>query len=263
MAMAPLLRLALLAISSGASGSPWRLIAHPERPVPSSLDEARALHAHAKAKTRAHMLKHGHKPAGALAACQQDRIWSSADDHAAASGPLIEPTAFGADPTGRADSTDALIAAVAQLTNTTARAVHPMAKNITNLGGATLDLEGGEYLISGPLTIPAHIGNVRIRGGMLRASAAFPSTRFLIEVGEPSCKGDGQGVCNEFILLQGLFLDAAHVAAGGVLISGRIRRSWRCCSCTTPSTARRSRTMSPRASGLTSWNERCVVVRLP
>ena len=58
---------------------------------------------------------------------------------------------------------------------------------MVNLGGATLDLGGGEFLVSAPLVIPPHVGNVRIRGGTLRASASFPPTRFLIEIGEDKC----------------------------------------------------------------------------
>ena len=109
------------------------------------------------------------------------------------------------------------------LTNTTAHALDPLADCMANLGGATLDLGGGEYLVSAPLVIPPHTGNVRIRGGTLRASASFPRDRFLIEVGQAGCttgcggKVEHQKVCNEMVGLDSLFLDASHVAAGGVL----------------------------------------------
>jgi hypothetical protein len=52
---------------------------------------------------------------------------------------------------------------MAALTNVSARAAVPMASGIANLGGATLDLAGGEYLVSRPIVIPPMVGNVRIR----------------------------------------------------------------------------------------------------
>ena len=45
-----------------------------------------------------------------------------------------------------------------------------MVLGITDLGGATLDLSGGEYLISAPLEVPMFFGNLLIRDGTLRAS---------------------------------------------------------------------------------------------
>ena len=141
-------------------------------------------------------------------------------DDAESPSPLITPTSYGGDPTGNTDSTNAMMRAMAALTNASSHAAHPMASHIVNLGGATLDLLGGEYLISSPLIIPPHVGNVRIRGGTLRASASFPAGRFLIEVGQAGCKppGDNQGCCNEFVGMDNLFLDAAHVGAGAVLV---------------------------------------------
>jgi len=84
-------------------------------------------------------------------------------------------------------------------------------------GGSTLDLQGGEYLLSAPMVVPAGFGNVRLSGGTLRASPSFPVERYLVEVGENSCvPPTSQGVCNEYVVLEDLFLDAAHTAAGGV-----------------------------------------------
>ena len=86
--------------------------------------------------------------------------------------------------------------------------LHTMADNNTDLGGATLDLSGGTYLISAPLVIPGGNGNLHIVDGTLRASPTFPATRWLVEI------GGGQ-----FINLSGILFDAAHVAAGGVRVS--------------------------------------------
>ena len=41
--------------------------------------------------------------------------------------------------------------AMAALTNTSARAADPLADCMANLGGATLELGGGEFLIAAPL----------------------------------------------------------------------------------------------------------------
>ena len=43
---------------------------------------------------------------------------------------------------------------------------HSLSNGIIDLGGAILDLSGGDYLISEPLLIPNNYGNVQITGGM-------------------------------------------------------------------------------------------------
>jgi hypothetical protein len=131
----------------------------------------------------------------------------------------LNPADFGGDPTGRVDSTAAFAALCARLFNASGRAGNRMASHITNFGGATLDLAGGEFLISAPLVVPVLVGNVRITGGTLRASQTFPADRFLIEVGSADCvPADAQGVCNEYVVVHDIMLDAAHVAAGGVVV---------------------------------------------
>ena len=218
----------MLLLLSIATTSPrphrWRHV-DPARPVPRSLADAEALHAHGRRAVHVEMLRAGHTPSaggGALAPAAQSS--SAIYPYQSRLGAPLDPSTFGADPTGRTDSTAALIAAMAALTNTSAHADDPMADCIVNLGGATLDLGGGEFLISAPLVIPPHVGNVRIRGGTLRASPTFPPDRFLIEVGEDGCdtgcggKSEKQKVCNEMIGLESLFFDASHVAAGGALV---------------------------------------------
>lgn len=190
---------------------------------PNTLDEARQMHVDALHATELHMMRHGHQPRpssrSSVGRATLTRTSRTAPCDGGSDGP-ISPVDFGADPTGKTDSTSAFEAAMAALVNTTSRASVPMASGIANLGGATLDLGGGEYLIGKPLVIPTFVGNVRIRGGTLRASASFPSERFLIEVGDVACKAkDGQGVCNEFVAVEDIFLDGSHVAAGGVLVA--------------------------------------------
>jgi hypothetical protein len=116
--------------------------------------------------------------------------------------------------------------AMKALLENNASAAVKMAGNIRNLGGATLDLDGGVYLLSQPVVIPAFVGNVGISGGTLRASQQFPRSRWLVEIGDPSCKAtlpsgkkDQQGCCNEFIKVEDVLFDASHVASGGVRVA--------------------------------------------
>ena len=105
---------------------------------------------------------------------------------AAAGDPVVRPIDYGADPTGRVDSTDAFAAAVgACLARNTSG--HVLSFGVADLGGVTLDLGGGDYLVSSPVVFPAGFGNYRIIDGSLRASAGFPSDRFMVEFGTGSC----------------------------------------------------------------------------
>jgi len=142
-----------------------------------------------------------------------------------AGGVIVDPIAYGADPTGVADSSNAFTKAMAVLLNSTAHK-SKMAANIVDLGGATLDLGGGEYLISQPLVVPPFFGNLHFRDGTLRADKSFPSNKALIEVGDVACKpklptgqDDGQGSCVEFVTFEDMLFDAAHIAAGGLHIA--------------------------------------------
>ena len=135
-----------------------------------------------------------------------------------AASPVVFPTSFGADPTGVADSTAAFAAALGAVLSH--RSGRNMSDGISDLGGVVLDLQGGEYLISSPLAIPQLVGNLRVIDGTLRASASFPSARFLIEVGATPCNTpSGQGSCNENVGMSGLTLDGSHVAAGCLSIA--------------------------------------------
>ena len=121
---------------------------------------------------------------------------------------------FGGDPTGVSDSTTAVNAAVSALLKSCGPGTD--AKPLLDCGGATLDLQGGEFLISAPVYINPGYGNLRIRQGTLRASASFPSTRFVIETGSGGST-DGNNVD---ISISEVFLDAGHTAAGGIFAYG-------------------------------------------
>jgi len=97
-----------------------------------------------------------------------------------------------------------------------------MSDGIVDLGGVVLDLGGGDYLLSAPLVVPQYVGNLRIIDGTLRASATFPSNRYVIEIGtaSPRCNPpSGQGSCNENVGMSGLTLDGSHIATGCLQIT--------------------------------------------
>lgn len=187
-----------------------------QHPRPADLAAARRLHTLAMGVTR-HTMMAGNTIAPASS---PPPVRSGASVGAAGGSRFtVDPVTFGADPTGETDSTAAFAKAMAALLNTSAHAADPMASNIKNLGGATLDLGGGEFVVSEPLVVSPYLGNVRISGGSLRASKSFPAGRYLIEVGSPDCKpADQQGVCNEFVDVHDVFLDASHTAAGCVAV---------------------------------------------
>lgn len=95
-------------------------------------------------------------------------------------------------------------------------------------GGATLDLAGGTYLLSSPVVLPAG-GNMRVAGGSLRASAAFPKDRWLLELSqnclwrctpEVDCKfWNTSTLCHEDITVENVYFDSSHVASGGLLLN--------------------------------------------
>jgi hypothetical protein len=67
----------------------------------------------------------------------------------------VSPVDFGGDPTGKLDATAAVLAAVSTCVNasTIIPGVFPVAAR--DAGGCTVDLEGGEFLISQSIVIPS------------------------------------------------------------------------------------------------------------
>jgi hypothetical protein len=152
---------------------------------------------------------------------------------------FLPSTQYGADPTGRMDSTASFQALLQDVLSCQYFPCRTMASGIVDLGGAVIDLEGGQYLISQPIYIPPHYGNIHIMNGSLRASSTntntntnssttnttntippFPSNRWLIEIGNRTeCQrknNDPQQSCHEFINLHHLLLDGRMTAAGGI-----------------------------------------------
>ncbi|KAI3944505.1 hypothetical protein MKX01_016297 [Papaver californicum] len=107
---------------------------------------------------------------------------------------VYKVTAYGADPTGKTDSTKALQQAFLDAFNaatTTAtgddKVNEFLMQGITDLGGPQINLEGGSYTISSPLHFPpTGGGNLVIHGGSLRASESFPKDGYLIQLSASS-----------------------------------------------------------------------------
>jgi hypothetical protein len=142
-------------------------------------------------------------------------------------GGSIYPADSGADATGRKDSSDAMDAAVAQalLRNTSARKMGTPKYDIADLGGVTIDLRGGDYLLSRPIVLPRGYGNIRFAHGSLRADPeTFPVDRYLLEISDINktecARLGGRGAsCNEDISIEDLFFDGSHRAYGCLQIS--------------------------------------------
>ncbi|XP_038883320.1 LOW QUALITY PROTEIN: polygalacturonase QRT3-like [Benincasa hispida] len=162
-------------------------------------------------------------------------------------------TSYGADPTGKIDSTESLLRALSDVYSSKSDG-SSLIGSIKNLGGAQINLDGGNYLISRPLRLPAAgVGNVMIHGGSLRASDDFPPNRYLIELSSsPSAAAEGaaaQKIKNhkvmnstedsnlsssfssysyEFITFRDLLLDSNY-RGGGISIINSLRTTIQNC----------------------------------
>ncbi|KAL5539236.1 hypothetical protein UlMin_042789 [Ulmus minor] len=146
---------------------------------------------------------------------------------------VYHATSFGADPTGQEDSTEALVAAI----SAALEAPHEgfLMEGIANLGGARIDLQGGNYLITRSLRIPATgVGNLMIHGGTLKASEDFPSDGYLIDLSSSSstkketssldAQLSSSSYNYEFITLKDLLLDCNY-RGGGISVINSLRTS--------------------------------------
>lgn len=149
--------------------------------------------------------------------------------HSTAPSPLVKSgqarireyhvTAYGADPTGETDSTDAILNAIADAVQGPGNG--EMMKGIVNLGGVRIDLDGGIYKISRPLRLPvAGRGNLMIHGGTLRASDDFPTDGYLVDL---SASSDLEYIY-EFVTLRDLMLDS-NFRGGAIQVVNSLRTS--------------------------------------
>ena len=85
-------------------------------------------------------------------------------------GVRATPTAFGGDPTGTVDSTAAVQKALQFCINASNHIPGKFPVGARDAGGCTVDLEGGEFLISEPLVIPTYTSDIQIARGALIAN---------------------------------------------------------------------------------------------
>lgn len=65
---------------------------------------------------------------------------------------MFHVTSYGADPNGKTVSTDAILKAIADATQDPGNGF--LYKDVVNLGGARIDLDGGNYKVNRPIKLP-------------------------------------------------------------------------------------------------------------
>lgn len=161
-------------------------------------------------------------PRGSAAAASRGsaappRLSAAARPPGAAAAPsrVLVPGDYGADPTGRSDSSDAFEAMVADAWNSTGD--RPVLTNGPDLG-VILDLRGGVYALSRPLRFPAAGGgNLAMRDGSLKAGPGFPPDAdeplalLMLTAANGTVEHDGDCCWYEFIYFHNLILDGGRV----------------------------------------------------
>ncbi|KAI3761852.1 hypothetical protein L1987_52274 [Smallanthus sonchifolius] len=129
---------------------------------------------------------------------------------------------YGADPTGKNDSTDAILAAISDAVSVEGDGF--LMQGITNLGGVQISLEGGIYKISRPIKLPVGgLGNIMIFGGTLKASDNFTTDSYLLDLSSSS-SSPNHGYNYEFVTLRDLMLDC-NFKGGGIRAVDALRTS--------------------------------------
>ena len=85
-------------------------------------------------------------------------------------GPVVKVLDFGADPTATVDSREHIQKAIDYALSMCTR---EMADGIKDCNGVVIDLQGGQYLLSGPLVFRSYNGNWRMTSGTLRDDSTF------------------------------------------------------------------------------------------
>ncbi|KAG9439031.1 hypothetical protein H6P81_019196 [Aristolochia fimbriata] len=142
-------------------------------------------------------------------------------------GKIFYPVGYGADPSGKLDSSDAIISALNDAYKATSNIT--MLNGISDLGGVVIDLQGGQYKLTKPIRFPPNAGNIVVRGGTLRASPDFPTDRFLIELYAPTSKHvNASGVTSspayhyEDVTFEDVLFDAGY-RGGGLFVIDAVR----------------------------------------
>ncbi|KVI08441.1 Parallel beta-helix repeat-containing protein, partial [Cynara cardunculus var. scolymus] len=131
-------------------------------------------------------------------------------------------SSYGADPTGKTDSTDAILRAISDAVTEERDGL--LMEGITNHGGVQINLEGGIYKISRPMKFPvAGVGNIVISGGTLRASDNFSTDSYLIDL-STSSSSSNKKYNYEYITLRDIMLDCDY-RGGGIRAIDALRTS--------------------------------------
>ncbi|GAV75552.1 Beta_helix domain-containing protein [Cephalotus follicularis] len=140
-------------------------------------------------------------------------------------GRVYYPIGYGADPTGAQESSDAILNALNDAFQV--QSGLELVAGVNDLGGVIIDLQGGNYKISKPITFPASGGgNVVVQGGTLRASDTFPNNRHLIELSSPNSqalvtnndiKAQKEAIYYEDITFRDILFDSSY-RGGGIFI---------------------------------------------
>jgi len=131
----------------------------------------------------------------------------------------VSPVDFGGDPTGnRTSSTAFNLAITAMLALASPNRKDPQGH--LDLGGATLDLRGGIFLIDEPVAFPVRYSNFRIEKGTLVAAETFPRTEFMVTVGASGlCPELRDTDCNRDVDISQLTVDGNARAWGAILVN--------------------------------------------
>eukprot|EP01084_Bolivina_argentea_P091131 164081_1 len=127
--------------------------------------------------------------------------------------PIIYVTDYGADPTGSTDSFHAFSKAISVALSYGYGG--NLSYGISDCGGATISLGGGDYLLSSPLIIPQYYANIIITDGTIRASKSFQSNTnspsYLLTIGDDNNgKNKCSNVCNQNIAIENMMFDCQY-----------------------------------------------------
>eukprot|EP00039_Didymoeca_costata_P014245 m.228217 g.228217 ORF g.228217 m.228217 type:complete len:514 (+) comp15976_c1_seq20:160-1701(+) len=128
-----------------------------------------------------------------------------------------DPRAYGGDPTGNKDSTSAVQRCIDLLWEEAGHTTTGTGPQALDLGGAVVDLAGGKFLISNPLTFPKYGGkSFQIRDGTLLASNTFPMDRYLVEM---NCSNATNEPYVEGVIFSNMVFDGGEGQRGGGVFS--------------------------------------------
>lgn len=136
-------------------------------------------------------------------------------------GRVFCPAQYGADPTGAADSSDAIFTAVNEACKVNSSS--ELLPGIKNLGGVVIDLQGGTYTLSKPIVFPSAVGNLLFISGTLRASETFPGNSHLIRLARSSRSPlTPSRLYYDGITFRDVLFDSGY-RGGGLFVAGAIR----------------------------------------